>query len=76
MHKDTEVAHAELQEQAMSLKFVEIGKVMLVWGILKNVSQVDLGNHGISFIQEFVGLDASIYFRMLNLATFTYKGIS
>ena len=24
----------------MSLKFVEIGKVMLVWGILKNVSQV------------------------------------
>ena len=28
------------QEQAMKLKFVEIGKVMLVWGILKNVTQV------------------------------------
>ena len=40
VHKDTKVAHGELQEQAMSLKFVEIGKVMLVWGILKNVSQV------------------------------------
>ena len=24
----------------MKLKFVEIGKVMLVWGILKNVTQV------------------------------------
>ena len=42
VHKDTKVAHGELQEQAMSLKFVEIGKVMLVWGILKNVSQVAL----------------------------------
>ena len=41
VHKDTEVAHGELQDQAMSLKFVEIGKVMLVWGILKNVSQVN-----------------------------------
>ena len=29
-----------LQAQAMKLKFVEIGKVMLVWGILKNVTQV------------------------------------
>ena len=37
---DPEKAHAELQKQSMRLKFVEIGKVMLVWGILKNVSQV------------------------------------
>ena len=37
---DPEEAHAELQKQSMRLKFVEIGKVMLVWGILKNVSQV------------------------------------
>ena len=44
VHKDTKVAHGELQEQAMSLKFVEIGKVMLVWGILKNVSQVAVRN--------------------------------
>ena len=44
VHKDTKVAHGELQEQAMSLKFVEIGKVMLVWGILKNVSQVAVSN--------------------------------
>ena len=29
-----------IQAQAMKLKFVEIGKVMLVWGILKNVTQV------------------------------------
>ena len=40
VHKDPEEAHAELQKQSMRLKFVEIGKVMLVWGILKNVSQV------------------------------------
>ena len=40
VHKDPDVAHGELQEQCMSLKFAEIGKVMLVWGILKNVSQV------------------------------------
>ena len=40
VHKNPEEAHAELQEQSMRLKFVEIGKVMLVWGILKNVSQV------------------------------------
>jgi hypothetical protein len=40
VHKEPEVAHRELQEQCMSLKFGEIGKVMLVWGILKNVSQV------------------------------------
>ena len=32
--------YVQIQDQAMSLKFVEIGKVMLVWGILKNVSQV------------------------------------
>ena len=40
VHKVPEEAHAELQKQSMQLKFVEIGKVMLVWGILKNVSQV------------------------------------
>ena len=40
VHKEPTAAHRELQEQGMSLKFVEIGKVMLVWGILKNVSQV------------------------------------
>lgn len=40
VHMDPEEAHAELQKQSMRLKFVEIGKVMLVWGILKNVSQV------------------------------------
>jgi hypothetical protein len=40
VHKDPKEAHAELQKQSMRLKFVEIGKVMLVWGILKNVIQV------------------------------------
>ena len=40
VHKDPEDAHRELQKQSMRLKFIEIGKVMLVWGILKNVSQV------------------------------------
>ena len=40
VHKNPQEAHTELQEQSKRLKFVEIGKVMLVWGILKNVSQV------------------------------------
>ena len=30
----------ELQKQCFNLKFIELGKVMLTWGILKNVSQV------------------------------------
>ena len=40
LHKKPPEARAELQSQASKLKFVEIGKVMLVWGILKNVTQV------------------------------------
>ena len=40
LHKKPPDARAELQSQASKLKFVEIGKVMLVWGILKNVTQV------------------------------------
>ena len=40
LHKNPPDARAELQSQASKLKFVEIGKVMLVWGILKNVTQV------------------------------------
>lgn len=40
MHKKPIQAYNELQRQCFGLKFVEIGKVMLTWGILKNVSQV------------------------------------
>ena len=40
VHKEPSQAYNELQTQCFGLKFVEIGKVMLTWGILKNVSQV------------------------------------
>ena len=40
VHKEPTQAYNELQKQCFGLKFVEIGKVMLTWGILKNVSQV------------------------------------
>lgn len=36
----SEQAYFELQRQCFGLKFVEMGKVMLTWGVLKNVSQV------------------------------------
>merc|ERR1712020_30817 len=39
-HKKPQEAYNELQRQCFGLKFVEIGKVMLTWGILKNVNQV------------------------------------
>ncbi|XP_023345788.1 protein unc-80 homolog [Eurytemora carolleeae] len=40
VYRTPQDAYLELQKQAFKLKFVEIGKVMLIWGILKNVSQV------------------------------------
>uniref|UniRef100_A0A0K2T575 Uncharacterized protein n=1 Tax=Lepeophtheirus salmonis TaxID=72036 RepID=A0A0K2T575_LEPSM len=40
VHKEPATAYDELQKQCYSNKFVEIGKVMLIWGVLKNVSQV------------------------------------
>lgn len=40
VHKKPAQAYVELQQQCFGLKFVEIGKVMLTWGILKNVNQV------------------------------------
>ena len=39
VHKKPAEAYLELQEQAFKLKFAEMGKVMLIWGILKNVRQ-------------------------------------
>ena len=39
-HKKPQAAYNELQAQCFGLKFVEMGKVMLTWGILKNVNQV------------------------------------
>ena len=39
-HKKPQSAYNELQAQCFGLKFVEMGKVMLTWGILKNVNQV------------------------------------
>ena len=39
-HKKPQQAYNELQAQCFGLKFVEMGKVMLTWGILKNVTQV------------------------------------
>ena len=39
-HKKPQEAYNELQAQCFGLKFVEMGKVMLTWGILKNVNQV------------------------------------
>ena len=39
-HKKPTDAYNELQAQCFGLKFVEMGKVMLTWGILKNVNQV------------------------------------
>ena len=40
VHKKPEQAYADLQRECLTLKFTEIGKVMLIWGILKNVNQV------------------------------------
>ena len=39
-HKKPAQAYTELQNQCFGLKFVEMGKVMLTWGVLKNVNQV------------------------------------
>jgi hypothetical protein len=36
----TDQAYVDLQRECLTLKFTEIGKVMLIWGILKNVNQV------------------------------------
>ena len=40
VHKKPAQAFMDLQKQCFLLKFVEIGKVMLTWGILKNVNHV------------------------------------
>ena len=40
VHKKPSTAYNELQKQCFGLKFVEMGKVMLTWGVLKNVNQV------------------------------------
>ena len=40
VHKKPAQAFVELQKECFLLKFVEIGKVMLTWGILKNVNHV------------------------------------
>ncbi len=40
VHKKPAQAYEELQKQCFLLKFVEIGKVMLTWGVLKNVNHV------------------------------------
>lgn len=40
VHKKPSSAYNELQKQCFGLKFVEMGKVMLTWGVLKNVNQV------------------------------------
>ncbi len=40
VHKKPEQAYVDLQRECLTLKFTEIGKVMLIWGILKNVNQV------------------------------------
>ena len=40
VHKKPSIAYNELQKQCFGLKFVEMGKVMLTWGVLKNVNQV------------------------------------
>ena len=41
VHKKPEQAYIDLQRECLTLKFTEIGKVMLIWGILKNVNQVN-----------------------------------
>ena len=40
VHKKPAQAFMDLQRQCFLLKFVEIGKVMLTWGVLKNVNHV------------------------------------
>ena len=40
VHKKPAQAFLDLQRQCFLLKFAEIGKVMLTWGILKNVNHV------------------------------------
>ncbi|XP_065337258.1 protein unc-80 homolog isoform X7 [Cloeon dipterum] len=40
VHMEPEEAYNALQKQAFILKFVEIGKVLLTWAILKNVDMV------------------------------------
>ncbi|KAJ2947492.1 hypothetical protein O0L34_g17278 [Tuta absoluta] len=40
VHMEPDVAFEKLQQQELLLKFVEIGKVLLTWAILKNVDMV------------------------------------
>ena len=40
VHKKPAQTYMDLQRQCFLLKFVEIGKVMLTWGVLKNVNHV------------------------------------
>lgn len=42
VHMEPEEAYNALQKQAFILKYVEIGKVLLTWAILKNVDMVGL----------------------------------
>lgn len=40
IHMEPDEAFQKLQEQELLQKFVEIGKVLLTWAILKNVDMV------------------------------------
>lgn len=40
VHMEPEEAFNKLQQQELLLKFIEIGKVLLTWAILKNVDMV------------------------------------
>lgn len=40
VHMEPDEAFQKLQEQELLQKFVEIGKVLLTWAILKNVDMV------------------------------------
>lgn len=44
-----DVAFTALQKQELAHKFVEIGKVLLTWAILKNVDMVSLTLFNYSF---------------------------
>jgi protein unc-80 len=44
VHMEPEEAYNALQKQAFILKYVEIGKVLLTWAILKNVDMVEFKN--------------------------------
>lgn len=45
VHMVPEEAFEKLQQQELLLKFVETGKVLLTWAILKNVDMVCIDNY-------------------------------